>query len=210
MVFPFSIGNALFLSSCFQNLSSVFSFQVVNYNVSWHRFLWVYPIWDYLSEPIHLCLLSNLGIFHPLFLLIFLQYFSLLSLFQRLQWNQSWSFCYSRTHQLMVCWTPVLFSFVPNKFGFRVEKVLIWAFCIYFTHIVSGKKKSWSVLTSFYSEWEPPHFILKNFFQLWSLERKTVLFSNSGSSWHFIFYLNYDCTWASVSWSYHTQWGVIS
>lgn len=57
------LSNALFLSSCFQNLCSVCSFRVVNYNVSWHEFLWVYPIWDYLSESVGLCLLSNLEFF---------------------------------------------------------------------------------------------------------------------------------------------------
>lgn len=38
-----------FLSHCFQDLFNVFSFQKFDYDVPWHGFLWIHPLWNILS-----------------------------------------------------------------------------------------------------------------------------------------------------------------
>lgn len=66
-----------FLSSCFQYFCSALSFYKFNYETSWHRFLWIYPIW-FLSASlmcsfiyIYIYILPNLSSFGHYFLKYF-------------------------------------------------------------------------------------------------------------------------------------------
>ena len=56
----------------------VFIFQKSSYNVYWHAFHWVYPVWGCLSLlNLYFFLLLSLRSFQPLFLQIFFQHFTI-------------------------------------------------------------------------------------------------------------------------------------
>lgn len=69
LLFPCRKG-VIFLWLLLRFFFSVFSFQDFNYNVSWHGFLWVYPLWVCWTSRAcrFICPLPNLGNFNLLFL----------------------------------------------------------------------------------------------------------------------------------------------
>jgi hypothetical protein len=59
------------ISFCFQDCF-VFSFQTFDYNVSWHRFLWIYFVWSLLNFLSHSFVsFAKYGKFSAMFLQIF-------------------------------------------------------------------------------------------------------------------------------------------
>lgn len=87
LLFVFSyVGNALFLSSWFQDFCSVFSFQMLNYHVSWRGFFRFILFRIYLGFWIcRFMFVVIFGNFQPWCLLILLQHLSLFLSF----WNAS-------------------------------------------------------------------------------------------------------------------------